>query len=364
MWKMTAFYRSRVPAEKRVVNISLDETSVKYLAEHVQGNLHVGTHQKKQEARQVAARRVSLHEARKCVTFVASICDDTSMQPILPQVLIVSRKQVRQRDQAPIEELLPENVKVVVAKSAWNTKGIMGLIGDYLLAAIAPYTDSIQFILFLDTASCHLDPALVHKLRAGGVWLGFVPKGTTGILQCCDTHLFYRWKVALNKRIDRERGSVEGGNLSVVLWIRAMVHTIREVLQGVAWSQAFEQNGYTLHASSVSSKLLLKLGIDVFPAVMGECLTVEEFSKMMPRPLIDLHAALFNDSPVPMPMLALPEAPVAADQHTPRVRLRRKTSIDALLHPSGSASGAVSSSAPLPLHPLGVHPHGVAADLD
>ena len=55
------------------------------------------------------------------LTHVAIICDDTTIQPILPQMIIGNQHLLRVSDMKELETELPKNVTLVRAKSSWIT---------------------------------------------------------------------------------------------------------------------------------------------------------------------------------------------------------------------------------------------------
>ena len=84
-----SYCRAQVPAHKRILNINLDESSVPVWLGGAAGTVVVrdSTGQRIPENRASA----SLSLKRGAVTLVAWICDNTTIQPFLPQIVLVSR---------------------------------------------------------------------------------------------------------------------------------------------------------------------------------------------------------------------------------------------------------------------------------
>ena len=55
-------------------------------------------------------------------TLVAIVCDDSSVQPLLPQTIIGNQNILRGAELKKMEPMLPENIIVVRSKSSWITQ--------------------------------------------------------------------------------------------------------------------------------------------------------------------------------------------------------------------------------------------------
>ena len=66
--------------------------------------------------------RASLSLKRGAVTLVAWICDNSTIQPFLPQIVLVNRALMSEEEWGALFTLLPPNVLVLRRKSGWNTK--------------------------------------------------------------------------------------------------------------------------------------------------------------------------------------------------------------------------------------------------
>ena len=60
------------------------------------------------------------------------VCDDSSLQPVLPQVIVGNHNIVRAAYLQELEPMLPENIIVVRAKSSWITTELLIVVMEQL----------------------------------------------------------------------------------------------------------------------------------------------------------------------------------------------------------------------------------------
>ena len=108
-------------SEHNALRLNLDETSIVLNHDDQQGvvtpqrdNLPVLVPKK-------SAKRGSL-------THVVLICDDTAVQPLLPQMIIGNEHILRVTDMQTLETETPANIYVVRAKSSWITAELFMLL--------------------------------------------------------------------------------------------------------------------------------------------------------------------------------------------------------------------------------------------
>ena len=106
----------------------------------------------------------------------------------------------------------------------------------------------------------------------------------------------------MNKQIEKKRSFADSRRLSVEVWIRAMVPTIRDVVQEIACLTAFVDNSHTLDGAAVSRKIPNILNIDAFPENSDGQPTVQAFEQNMPKLVLDLHTALLQYFTTPAPL--------------------------------------------------------------
>ena len=125
MWQWFQFLRSRVPPNRQVLRLNLDETSIRFWYLPRMGLRRP----KRQMPRTGFTRQASRSQLRKAFSHVAIICDDTSLQPHLPQVLLVNERTVSVEQLRRWRSLPGSNAQLWRRQSAW--------INDKVFAQIA-----------------------------------------------------------------------------------------------------------------------------------------------------------------------------------------------------------------------------------
>ena len=92
---------------------------------------------KKRRTANEFVQKAGMAEQKKSVTHVCIICDDATLQPKLPQLVLANEHTLRVQDIAELDNL-PPNVHIKRRKSAWiNVSGLVEyirLLGDTLRA--------------------------------------------------------------------------------------------------------------------------------------------------------------------------------------------------------------------------------------
>ena len=86
-WQWCNFLASLATADKQIVRINLDETCCRLCTEASKGAVAIGHNRSRKEAL-IGEHRASLSARRSAVTLVASVCDDSEIQPVLPQIMV------------------------------------------------------------------------------------------------------------------------------------------------------------------------------------------------------------------------------------------------------------------------------------
>ena len=141
-----------------------------------------------------------------------------------------------------------------------------------------------------------------------------MPAKLTWLLQLLDTHAFARFKVFIGCEYRHE--IMRSGQCELAAMVRIVARAVRKVLQGVAWSYAFDGNGFGRGQREVRKTILEVL--DWEKAVASSCSlpALEQFRLMFPRrtelPLAELLSC-HRDRPVGVPA---PVAPAARHEPT------------------------------------------------
>ena len=108
-------------SEEPPLRINMDETSIVLNRDGQKGVVSKG----------LAKDVVLINKKSKkqgSLTLVALVCDDNSVQPLLPQLIIGNEHVLRVLDLKKLEPTLPQNVMLVRAKSNWVTTAILRVI--------------------------------------------------------------------------------------------------------------------------------------------------------------------------------------------------------------------------------------------
>ena len=354
VWRWYRSLLKVVPAGKKVLRVNMDETSVAAFHGHESGNIaHWGKRGLDSEPITWADRK----KRRTAFTHAAFICDDSSIQPLLPQLLLANSSVLTNAQLQAILQECPRNCFVKREKSAWMTIDIMKILLVCLLEMLSPYKDSHQIILFLDAHRSHISRPVAELCARKGIFLVIIPARLTFLLQPADTHLFARYKRTLKRRYHELANASEDGSVNTVLLFRCIFSTIRTVMQGLSWRGAFAADGYEEDMGAVSSYIMRHLCYTTVPEivdtppdreVLAHCFprhsTIPEVYLLRPFRRPAVQAAL--PAPPPVPALALPaeDAPCVRARGVRLVPRRREPVPPA----EQAATGASSSSQPWP----------------
>ena len=216
------------------------------------------------------------------MTHVAIVCDDASIQPLLPHILICRKTLLRPGMVDAIAEILPPNFKVLGAKSAWTNEAIMCYVVRLIAEALQPVLVSRQPILFMDTAASHLHESVIKKCYTLGVWLGFVLAGTTWAFQVLDTHCFGTFKQRLARRQSDMRSRLGGARLTIVQWVECFINAAKRTFQGKEWKKAFDDNGFSIWDLPLRGELMRELSWTTMPPIDRRQTDIEDFRVLWP----------------------------------------------------------------------------------
>ena len=261
----------------------MDETSIPFWQGDRKGN--VGVRHPNGRRRRRRAARSTLHERRSAFTLVAFICDEPSIQPILPQVCIVNKWQITSTEWQELFESLPPNVFVLRRKSSWNNADELIRIIACLSAALkrSNLLEHYQPILLVDAAKFHCNALVAAEAARGGIWYCLVSASLTWLLQPLDTHGFLKFKEHLRKLCLEARGAAGDGRISNNTVVTLVGRTIVAVLQGTRWASTFKRNGYSLENERVAMRIKTELGVAAIEPVPTTMPTSEDLATVFPK---------------------------------------------------------------------------------
>ncbi len=251
----------------------LEEISVSYTFHQAKG-LYV--RRLRREGR--AHTQVPKRDLRGAVTHVAIMRDRSEIQPRLPQVLQGNKHRFTQTLVAGALGSKPSNVHLFRRKSSWNNTTCTIDILDLLAEALRDFP-TLQPILLLDTASCHINDPVAAKAGSFNIWLAPVPAGLTHLLQPLDVYGSAGYKGFLKSVHRTERAA--HGKVTPQSWLKLLFDVCTRFLNSRKWSVAFPQVGLgALHTHfSAELQAIIPQGR---PQQPPSYLSGAELARMMP----------------------------------------------------------------------------------
>lgn len=242
MWSWWNCLEQLVPEGKEVLRLNLDETAVKF---YYQGRKGLVCPDRKGKKRFRSPRqKTSKGQLKKAVTHVAIICDNTSIQPRLPQIILGSEFTFQARKMKELRAQVNGNVQLWRLKSAWVNKKVFVDIVERLGEILQPLLSVYQPVLFMDAHRVHCATEVLRSLAKYHIWPIIVPASTTWLLQPLDTHAFARYKQALRTKYTTLLSKSQGRELDVGAVVSSVNDCCRQILQGTRWENAFVSNGF------------------------------------------------------------------------------------------------------------------------
>ena len=277
MWQWFHFLLDQVPPGRSVLRLNLDETSVRFWYEPRQGLRSNSGPTRKTGC----ARQASRGQLRRAFTHVAIICDDASLQPYMPQVLLVNERTVTVEQSRRWTSLPGCNAQLWRAKSAWINDEVFARIIRELGKVLKSRAGDLQAILLLDAHVCHYCRRTLAACRAYDIWPVIIPARMTSLLQPLDTHVFSRFKMFFRTRLHQLMLTGANKDLTSEQVINALQHSIKGVLQRHAWTSAFDTNGFGL-TFEMRPHLLEMLGWRTLPVIESGLPSFKQFAHCFP----------------------------------------------------------------------------------
>ena len=357
MLQWFAWLRHECPATKKILRLNLDESSVKLFMPYGRGHIVRLGGRAKRRVKQPASRK----DMRLCVTFVGIICDDPSIQPLIPQIILGSERALTKRLLTEVRPRLRKNVCLLRARNGWMTAHLMAKLMSLLGAKLKALLDEYQPILLMDAFSAHISPMVFRAAARAQIWVVVIPAKMTGLVQPLDTHVFYKFKMYLRQKFMESATQSASGRVPVENVIMATNDAVRYILQKYDWSKAFEENGFRLHEGGVRDRILETIGSTNLSSCWNAGpLTLQQFQHIWPLgksiPFTDLFA--WNQISPSRRSRILPEGTVSTAEDTQEPWLRRLRPRVAIA--AGAPSGSRETQPPLcprPESPMEVRAH-------
>jgi hypothetical protein len=257
-WQWHEYLVSIVPHGTRVVLVSLDETSISMCQERTRGNVYFGKGPRKNTLGKLRGAPSSKGK-RVCMTHIGLVCNDSSLQPYLPQVLLVNKKTLPLHMVEAIRaELLP-NVEVWRLNSSWATATVIRKLLRRLSGIIAEHAPNAKVIVQMDAYPAHLHESVIKECFDLKMWPLIIPSKLTWLLQVLDTHVFSKYKSYIRKVVAKARSQEPNGVLTLVSWIAAVCAAIRGVLHANKWEGAFSSNGFPYSHADLGRSIKMQM---------------------------------------------------------------------------------------------------------
>jgi hypothetical protein len=186
---------------------------------------------------------------------VAIVCDDPSVQPLLPQIIIGNEHILRVADLKKLEPMLPQNIIVVRAKSSWITTALLIVVMEELRRRLHTNRVLKTPVLLMDACPVHLHAQVWKAARRLQMLLCFVPASLTWLVQPLDVRILVKLKAVVRREYRRLQIQIASALVPTLDVIKIWMTDIRKVLQGHAWGSAFDECGYSKDAASVMAAI-------------------------------------------------------------------------------------------------------------
>lgn len=279
-WQWWNYLHAQAPDGKSVLRINLDETAICLFEGDVKGTVFAT----KRRPCDGPVHGVSRGKRRTYMTHVALVCDRSDIQPLLPQTIVGNERTFLVRSMAALRAACPANFRVIRQRSAWNNEVLCVMIIRLLAAALAPYKDTLQPVLFLDTVRLHSTRRVLAACAALGIWPLFVAAKMTGLLQPLDTHVFWPFKAHLRRAFQAARARSADGHVDVGGLLECVYEATRCVMQGRRWADAFDKDGFSAGQAGVSRRrVLAALQLDDLAPVSSARPSIDELRWCFPK---------------------------------------------------------------------------------
>ena len=325
------------------LRLNLDETSIVLNHDEDKGVISKSSKDKVVLVKKKSRQRGSL-------THVAIVCDDSQVQPLLPQFIIGNEHVLRVQDLKELEPALPKNVILIRAKSSWITVELFIVLLEMLRQTLNLHNVTRHPILLLDCCPVHLHARVLRVARKNAIYLCYVPASLTWLLQPLDVKILRRLKACLRGLYRRSQIANHAACVPTVEIVRNLAKAIRQILQGNSWVSAFDACGYSNIGTELTStikKLITDNNSCVWDAAAVRLSDSDVVHILPQKRKYDLGALLW-DHMISVPKKGLPGMMPNANDGPPAKRTGLPAS-SSLGFPSRCSSMAATTSDETPI---------------
>ena len=253
MWTWFNHLESKL-GSNGILRVSVDETSLPLMPKCRRGNVF-------EQSR--VARKITLAAKRTCFTHIACVCDDSEVQPRLPQFFVMNDRVCTLRRWEELCASAPPHVSYIRQKSGWSNSELCAQYVVALRIALEPILLTRRVVLLWDAATIHNSRAVLEACRDARFWVVSIPPSVTSRLQVLDTHVFAKYKAEVWHELQKQRLRNKFESPDVVVYFECVADAMRKVFQGTSWGKAFDENGFGAAQQCISRRIVDMLGDSV-----------------------------------------------------------------------------------------------------
>ena len=276
VWQWHNYLCSRVPVDKQILNVNMDETSVCMVQGTGAGNIFADKADRITQNFPTAMQRTN-------VTHVAFICDNAEVQHLMPQVIIANEHTITDREMFALRAASPRNVRILRRRSAWVDAEICALFMFWLVLGLGALRNRFQIVLLFDAYKAHFGDSVMTACAAHGIWPILIPASLTWLLQPLDTHAFLPYKLCLQRAYQVARMQTHNGVVGIHDLFACVYFAIADVLENRSWSSAFVRDGFGEQQSQLSSRVESWLELSGRVAVGEDRISDRQLRACFPR---------------------------------------------------------------------------------
>ena len=281
-WQWSNFLHSRAPLQKRVVRINFDETNVQLFEREIKGHLTKAARKQKRQPRSLKRNTHGMN-TKVNLTHIVFVCDDHSVQKVLPQILLVRSKALNEEKCRELESEVTGNIIILRLERAWTIGRIVKEVLIQLRLALREFRETCEFILYADGFRAHITESVREFVSRGRFYYCIVPASLTWALQPCDTHVLAGYKRTLTLLWSKELSRKGRSAMTLQEVVRCINKAVALHLEKSDWKQAFEHVGATGHQNLVSYNTLDKLALQDVVRAEAELPTLGQLQAVFPR---------------------------------------------------------------------------------
>jgi hypothetical protein len=252
-------------AGKEFVILNMDETNLSQVDTSKKGtvpNKLVLQHEKIRAAPRVVDRTNSR------TTLMAAVCNDPTLQPHLPQVILPRYS----KEASPPQYLLDDYATTGYPLEYWHnttgnvTPGVMKTWLTRLRSVVHSHRPCAWLVVVVDCATCHLEHSVLIHARRLGIVLLMVPSRLTSMLQLLDVFVFARLKWNLRRELLRETCARPNVRPTAHHRVWSQANAIRQILVETDWGDLFPHVGLHPNMSDLRAEIRDALPVPEVPA--------------------------------------------------------------------------------------------------